>query len=150
MSWQGANAAQNGRAFGARRLIAHSPPRNTPFPPSDSLGLSPSVSAGLEKGGIPSRKRRGEVCGGRGSQFPPAEPISARRSAGTGWIGRRKTLSATPPPSTALFTLSSQLFLWFPGTYNLIPASDKFINRSIYEIRSFFDVFIAEFRSISM
>ena len=76
-------------------------PRNTPFPPSDSLGLSPSVSAGLEKGGIPSRKRRGEVWGGRGSRFPPAEPISTRRSAGTGWIGRRKTLSATPPPSTA-------------------------------------------------
>ena len=77
-------------------------PRNTPFLPSDSLGLSPSVSAGLKNGGIPSRKRRGEVWGGRGSQFPPAEPISARRSASTGWIGRRKTLSATPPPSTAL------------------------------------------------
>ena len=91
-------------------------PRNTLFPPSDSLGPSPSVSAGLEKGGIPSRRRRGEVCGGRGSRFPPAEPISTRRSAGTGWIGWRKTLSATPPPSTALFTLSSQLFWGFPGT----------------------------------
>ena len=46
-------------------------PRNAPFPASDSLGLSPSVFAGLEKGVFRREEGGGKCVGDEAADFRP-------------------------------------------------------------------------------
>ena len=83
-------------------------PRNTPFPPSNSRGLSPSVSAGLEKGGNPSRRRRGEVCRGRGSRLrPPSQSVPGALQVLAGLAGGKGLWPIPRFPQSYLLYLSN-------------------------------------------
>ena len=108
MSWQGANAAQNGRAFGARCLIAHPPPGTPHSRPRTASDYRRACPQG-RKTGVFRREEGGGKCGGdeAAGSCPPSQSVPGALQVLAGLAGGKRFPPLPRLPQPCLLCLLS-------------------------------------------